>query len=191
MSTTLNRDSQNYPSGSVFVPGVGVINLRGGTTNTDINNNVSADGVMELAVAGQLLNNAGADGNALANVLIIALGGFNGATVDREYLPSVYKNVAAVAVTASTPVAIWTPATGKKFHLMGWNLSLSVAGSIIFKDGGNSSAEIIRAGAMPIGQANVSPWFGNGFTGAAAAGALQIDVTASGTVNGFVFGVEF
>lgn len=122
--------------------------------------------------------------------LAVAPSWWNGSSLDREYGPNVFKTLAAVSVTAGTPVAIWTPAAGKKFRLIGFMLSLSVAGAIIFKDGGNSNAEIFRTSLMGAGVGLASPWFGNGVLGFAANGALEIDVTSTGTVSGFVFGCE-
>ena len=107
--------------------------------------------------------------------------------------PAIFKTVAAVAVTAGTPVAIWTPATGKTVRLMGWDLSLSVAGGIIFKQGTTpgGSTEVIRTSSNG---ANVShpsaPGMGNGVLLSAANNILYADVTASGTISGHVFGTE-
>src|SRR5260221_14052018 len=60
---------------------------------------------------------------------------FNGNTV-----PYVFKPIKAVAITAGTPVAAWTPATGKRFRVLGFCLVPTVAASILFEDatgGGN------------------------------------------------------
>ena len=108
-------------------------------------------------------------------------------------VPAIFKTIAAVAVTAGTPVSVWTPASGKKFRLMGGGLSLSVAGSIIFKDGATAGAavEIWRTPILAAGQPyNLPENIGNGILSAAANNQLWIDVTATGTVNGGVFGTE-
>lgn len=108
----------------------------------------------------------------------------------QEYVHSrgvVMKPIAAVAVTGGTPVAIWTPAAGNKFRLLGFSVSLSVAGSVIFKDG---STEIARTGTLVANQAFQMPGLANGYVSTAANNALNMDVSASGTVNGFVFGYE-
>ncbi|GAB6170559.1 hypothetical protein JCM15765_03820 [Paradesulfitobacterium aromaticivorans] len=112
---------------------------------------------------------------------------FNGTTFDRKRTPIVFKTVAAVAVTANTPVDLWTPTAGKKFRLMGWALSLSVAGSVILKDGAN---EAIRTPLMAAGVGLASQNIGNGILSAAADNVLKIDVTATGAVSGYVFGCE-
>lgn len=111
----------------------------------------------------------------------------NGATWDQRRTPVVFKTLAAVSVTAATPVAGWTPAAGKKFRLMGFMLSLSVAGAVILKDG---ATELIRTCLMPAGAGLASPGLGNGILSAAANNVLNLDVTATGTVTGFLFGTE-
>ena len=102
--------------------------------------------------------------------------------------PAVFKTIAAVAVTAGTPVAVWTPAANKKFRALGWALSLSVAGGVILKD---ATTEMIRTPLMAAGIGQSSPpGMSNGILSAAANNALNIDVTATGSVSGFVFGTE-
>jgi hypothetical protein len=86
-------------------------------------------------------------------------------------------------------VAVWTPASGKKYRLLGWMLSLSVAGEVIFKETTGGS-EFLRTPAMAAGAGLASPPLGLGIPATAANDALAIDVSASGTVNGFVFGTE-
>ena len=98
------------------------------------------------------------------------------------------KTLAAVSVTAGTPVAAWAPATGKRFHLLGYALSLSVAGAVILKDG---STEFLRTPLMAAGVGQSSPPLGAGYESSTANNVLNIDVTASGTVTGFLVGEEF
>ena len=101
--------------------------------------------------------------------------------------PLVFKNVAAVAVTAGTPVTVWTPASGKRFRLLGFMVSLSVAGSVIFKDATN---EFIRTPLLAAGVGLASPPMFGGYPSALQNNVLAIDVSASGNVSGFVFGQE-
>lgn len=99
----------------------------------------------------------------------------------------VMKTIAAVAVTAGTPVAIWTPAAGFKFRLLGFVVSLTVAGSVIFKDGGT---EVARTGLLAANTAFQMPGIGNGYVSTAANNVLNMDVSATGSVSGFAFGYE-
>src|SRR6185312_5484342 len=58
---------------------------------------------------------------------------FNGATYDRPRAPLVFKTLSAVVITSGT--TIWTPATGKKFRLMGLWLTQGVAtGALTLED---------------------------------------------------------
>jgi len=100
---------------------------------------------------------------------------------------SVFKNLAAVSVTAGTPVAAWTPTASKKFRVLGFMLSLSVAGAVILKD---ATTEKLRTPLMAAGVGLASPQMGDGILSALADNVLNIDVTATGTVSGFIFGIE-
>jgi hypothetical protein len=103
--------------------------------------------------------------------------------------PDVFKKIQAVAITAGTPVSVWTPAAGKKFRLMGYVLSTSVAGtSVLIEDG--TGNEVLRAPTGAANNAAAAPAMGNGYLSAAANNALFLDVTATATVSGFVYGVE-
>jgi hypothetical protein len=113
----------------------------------------------------------------------------NGATWDQKRGPTVFIDVPSTAVVAGTGIVVWTPAAGKKFRLMGWALTLSVAGSIIFCD--HVVATILfRTPALLAGTPLAGPPLGNGRLSAAANNVLRLDVTASGNVSGVVFGVE-
>lgn len=103
--------------------------------------------------------------------------------------PVIFKNLASTAVVAGTGITVWTPGAGKKFRLMGWLLSLSVAGQIIFGD--NAIATII-ARTETIAAAGVSKLenMGLGLLSAAANNVLKIDVTANGNIAGMVWGTE-
>lgn len=101
----------------------------------------------------------------------------------------VIKNVAAQAITAGTPVTLHTPATGKKFRLCGYALSLSVAGSVIFKYGAGNS-EFLRTPVLPAGTPLAVVALGAGTAPGAPGDALKLDVSASGTVSGHVLLTE-
>ena len=132
---------------------------------------------------------ATADGCAAQNIVLYAAGLWNPATpgFDRQRTPTIFKTLAAQAVTQGTPVAVWSP-SGKKFRLMGGMLSLSVAGAVILKD--TSTTEFIRTCLMGAGVGMALPMVGNGYLSAASGNALYIDVTATGSVSGYLFGCE-
>jgi len=106
-----------------------------------------------------------------------------GASWDALRWPGQLVNLPATAVTAGTPIPIFTPATGKKFRLLGYHLSLSVAGSVVFKD---NTTECLRTPLLAAGVGQAAPGMGQGVLSAAANNALQLDVTASGSVSGWV-----
>lgn len=97
------------------------------------------------------------------------------------------KNIAAQAVTAGTPVAVWTPAAGKRFAVLGYALSLSVAGSVILKD---NATEILRTPLLAAGT-GIADRLPFTILSAALNNALKVDVTATGSVSGYVYGYEF
>src|SRR5260221_14342932 len=71
----------------------------------------------------------------------------------------VFKPIKAVAITAASPVAVWTPATGKRFRLLGFCLVPTVAASILFEDATGGTNEFLRfplTAAVPTAQVTVS-----------------------------------
>lgn len=112
---------------------------------------------------------------------------FNGTTWDRQRTPNVFKYIGAVAVTAGTPVAIWTPATGKKFRLMGYSLFSGGTTTIYLKDATTNIMSVFTGSSV---QTVVSPNLGNGYISAVANNVLNADVSATTTVWGYVFGTE-
>src|SRR5215218_2863662 len=100
-------------------------------------------------MAGEIVNTGLTDsqGNPLVAVRVIPFSAGSGGYIRT---PNALKNVAATAITAGTPVGIWTPAAGKRYRVLGFSLSLSVAGSIIFKEAG---AEKFRTPLALAGQA--------------------------------------
>jgi hypothetical protein len=136
------------------------------------------------------LNDGGSDGRGVGTIglnTVPLLHVFNGASWDRARGPVVFRDVAGT-ITAGVGSTIWTPASGKKIRLMGWMLSLSVAGAVLFGD--NSITPFLRTPDMAAGVGLAAPPLGNGLLLAAANNVLKIDVTATGVVRGFVFGCE-
>ena len=152
------------------------------TINATISGTITAD--TELPAAATLADGAANPTTPTTGADLMV---WNGATWDRQRTPAVFKTIAAVAVTTGTPVAVWTPASGKKFRLMGFALSLSVAGAVLLKD---ATAEFIRTPLMAAGIGLVSPNMGNGYLSSAANNVLAIDASANGSVSGYVYGTE-
>jgi hypothetical protein len=166
------------PSTTVSPYGGTIVNGLYGTADNQVNSNF---GPLQLSA----LTTAGTPFTALMGVADYA---YNGSNWSAPRVVSVFKNIAAVAVTSGTPVLVWTPTSGKKFRLMGFMVSSSVAGSVIFKD--TTATEILRTPLMAAGVGQSSPTMGNGILSGTANNGLYIDVTATGSVSGFVFGTE-
>lgn len=113
--------------------------------------------------------------------------GYTGGAWDRARIPNVFKTRADASITAGTPAAGWTPTSGKKFRLMAGQLSLSVAGQIILKDG---ATEILRSPQLAAGATWNIDNLGNGKLSSAANNVLNIDVSGTGNVGGWLGGTE-
>jgi hypothetical protein len=116
---------------------------------------------------------------------------YNGASWDRERVPTVFKPFASTAITAGTGITLWTPAGGKKFRLMGWVISSDVAAQLIFGDNAIGTviartAKLVAASIAAKGKGDI----GNGILSAAANNVLKLDTTATGNVAGIVWGTE-
>lgn len=113
---------------------------------------------------------------------------YNGATWDRQRIPSVFKNLSAVVITSET--TIWTPAAGKKFRLMGYCLSQGVAtGAVTLKDN-TAGTTILILPANTIGVAFCSNFNGNGILSAAINNVLTATGASTETLTGYLFGTE-
>jgi hypothetical protein len=153
----------------------GLLRIAGGSSFT-------ADG--QTALTG--FPDAAGTGRALGAAPFL----YNGATFDKARTTAIIKPIAPTAVTAATGITVWTPTSAKKFRLLGWALSVTVAGEIIFGDNAVGTV-IARTGLLPAAIAQQAPPnLGNGFLSAAANNVLKLDVTVSATVQGFVFGTE-
>jgi hypothetical protein len=105
-------------------------------------------------------------------------------------LPLVYINIPAQSITAGTPVSILAGSSGVRIIVLAYALSLSVAGEIIFKDGTN---EVLRTPALLAGTPFVDKLVFPDIMGGKALtmnNALQLDVSATGTVNGYVIAAQ-
>lgn len=188
-------DSNGNPITSTNGQNINIAQIGGVTTQMATADGVAAANVPEFAIglyntSGTVidrLRDAGSVGDGVT-IGLLAAGSylFNGGSFDRKRTPTQFIPIQNVAVTSGTAVTIWTPSSGKKFHLMGFAVSLSVAGYIIFED---NTTEFLRTPAMPAGSGIVNPAnMGNGYTSTAANNVLKMDVSASGNINGFVFG---
>lgn len=115
---------------------------------------------------------------------------YDGAVLDIRRDPTIFKPVSAVVLPLTTDTAIWTPAAGKRFRLMGFLLAFTVAATITIKDGA-AGATIWTLIAQPINTNIPSPpALGNGIRSGAADRALTFNASAASNVSGIVFGTE-
>jgi hypothetical protein len=98
-----------------------------------------------------------------------------------------YKEINAV-VTAGTPAAIHTPASGKKFRLVAYRVSVSAAAGVLFKEGAANSL-VLRTPTLAINTPD-GERLGEGVPSAAADNVLKVDVTANATVTGWALVYE-
>jgi len=114
--------------------------------------------------------------------------GFNGATWDRSRVPNVTKSVALGSGTTET--TIWTPASGKKFRIMGMILTASAATTLTFKD--NTSGTTIFTLRLGTDAPVVIPpsVFGNGILSGAADRVLTVTRGTAATLDGVIVGQE-
>ena len=154
-------------------------------------------------VAGAAAHDAAAVGNPLrvagvyrTSIPAVAAGDIADLLVDAAgrlklaFTPDTFKVIDAVAITAGTPVTIWTPNSGKTVRLLGWFLSSSVAAAMEFQDSAAAGTVIAQTPLMPTGWLHNAPTIGASVTLAAADNTLDLDVTANSTISGMVFGVE-
>ena len=106
------------------------------------------------------------------------------------YRASTFKMIDANAITAGTEETVWTPQSGSRIRLLGWNLSASAATAIEFQDSAASGTVIAQTPLLAIAGVHNSPDLGDGILLSAADGTLELDVTANATVSGMVWGIE-
>lgn len=90
----------------------------------------------------------------------------------------------AQSITHATPVSVYTPTTGKKWRILGYNISTTVAGAIQFED--TTGTEVLRTPLLLAGAPFGSGDMGNGYLSTAANNQLFLDVTVTGVVSGWI-----
>jgi hypothetical protein len=107
------------------------------------------------------------------------------ATLGAIIAPEKFKPQSAVTVTSE--VTVWTPANGKRFRLIGWDLVCTADGSLTFKD--NTAGATIYI--CPV-QAGVPVRMTIGMIGIQSAAANNVlTITGpTGTITGTIFGTE-
>lgn len=185
----LPKDIYGNPSSSVYVPNLGTVAQQGGMQGTDTGGEPYALAYENISALGGTAIATPADSTAFAGTMPSVRMEQSGTGVASPVrVPNVFKTFAAQAITAGTPLVVWTPATGKKFRLQGFSLSVSAACYPIIKDGGTTA--VLNGPLLAIAGVYTTPGMGNGILSTTANNALNLDVSANATVTGFVFGIE-
>jgi hypothetical protein len=171
-------------AGSIALGTVDIDQTTPGTTN-GVSAGVSASGADGF---GNFVSILTAPGSVNSAPLATFPYGFNGATWDKVRIGNVSKDVSAVTVTSIT--TLWTPASGKKFRLMGGTLSCSTAVSILFEDNAGG-ATIFRTPKLLVD----TPYTfevkgGQGFLSALANNVLKATSSGAGVITGTIWGTE-
>lgn len=115
---------------------------------------------------------------------------WNGQNISRARAPSKFVSLNAVSIAAEA--TIWTPASGRKFRLMGGMLTCAGgagASNVLLKDNTGGSTILILPFSAVAATLNLPP-MGNGILSAAANNVLTATGIASETLSGYVFGTE-
>lgn len=112
---------------------------------------------------------------------------FNGQVLSRARSPGKFVSVNAVSIATETTV--WTPASGRRFRLMGYQLSGTGAQNIVLKDNTAGTTILVIPG-ITIGQLNFSPSLGNGILSAAANNVLTANAGGTNAISGYFYGTE-
>jgi hypothetical protein len=113
---------------------------------------------------------------------------FNGQALSAVRTPTVVANLNAVGIAAET--TIWTPAAGRRFRLMGYQLTSGVVGgNVLLKDNTAGTTKLI----LPFGaaaQTLFGPPMGNGILSIAPGNVLTATGAATQTLSGYLLGTE-
>ena len=172
-------------SGSITLGTVAIDQTPAGTSNGVVVG-VSAVVPDGLGNYGTVLTSYDGGGVSSAPLMTTPLA-YNGASWDKPRTASVFKDLAGVAIT--TIATVWTPASGKKFRLMGGSFSVSGACSVLFEDNA-AATTIIRT---PLLEANKPYSFDllNGILSGAANRVLKATAsTGTVTITGHLYGTE-
>lgn len=112
---------------------------------------------------------------------------FNGQVLQRIRSPGKFISVNGLSIAGETTV--WTPAVGRRFRLMGYQLSSTGAQNIVLKDN-TAGVTILVIPGVTVGQLNFSPPIGNGILSAAVNNVLTANAGGANALSGFFLGTE-
>lgn len=182
----LPRDTNGAPAEGFYTPNVGTVAAQGGPVSTDQQGTNYASQVISLNSTTAIP--APADSVAFAGVMpsVNMMQTGTGVASPRRTVTK-FVQLQAQAITHATPVDVYTPATGKKWRILSYHLSDTVAGAIQFED--TTGVEFLRTPLLLASTPTGSPEMGNGYLSSAANNHLFLDVTVTGNVSGWI-GIE-
>lgn len=108
--------------------------------------------------------------------------------------PTTFKPFSVTVASVGTPQTLWTPATGLRWRVMGWEISTPSASKAVFKEASVAAAvgtRYVTATLPNAGTPLTSPYLYNGFTAASRNNQLVLDSDTAGvSYSGTVFGIE-
>lgn len=182
----LPEDTNNSIAGSGYSPNDGTVAIQLGTVTRDNKNQPSAPVVMVFSptVAVPTPADSTAFAGTMPSVQMVQTG--TGIVSPRRAITK-FVQLQAQAITHATPVDVYTPTSGKKWRILGYNISTTVAGAIQFED--TTGNEVLRTPLLLAAAPFASGDMGNGLPSAAANNHLFLDVTVTGAVTGWI-GIE-
>lgn len=128
-------------------------------------------------------NTLASDNTTLANGLVsnAVQWAYNGAAFDKVRVGKVYKYIEFLNLANATATTVWTPASGKKFRLMGVSISVSGTNAAVhLRDGAGGT---VFHTARASGTDTKDFYFGNGYLSTAANNVLEIYNLTGSTIN--------
>lgn len=123
-------------------------------------------------------------GNYPLGVASLPWGYVGGTAWDRIRTTKIFKQVNAATAGDN---AVWTPATGKKFRLLGFVLACgAIAVNVYLKDGATTFSPTFNLATHQVIQINL----GNGYLSAAANNVLYANLSEANPVGVWAFGTE-
>lgn len=102
--------------------------------------------------------------------------------------PNTFKDLSAVAI--GTIATVWTPASTKKFRLMGGTISVSAAGNVLFEDNSAGAGNFVFRTPKLAADTPYTFDIPGGKLSAAADQVLKATLSTTGTITGTLWGIE-
>jgi hypothetical protein len=112
-----------------------------------------------------------------------------GQTRSPKIQANIFKMIDANSITAGTAEDVWVPTGDRRVRLLGWQLSVSTICAVEFVAASADTTVLAQTPLLTATGIHTSPDLGDGIL-LGSNDDLQIDVTATATVSGMVWGVE-